>query len=668
MPPISDIKDGPNTISILLTTDNHVGYKENDPIIGDDSWKTFHEITEIAKERDVDMIIQGGDLFHINKPSKKSLFEVIKSLRLNCLGERPCELEMLSDPKIGLSNTLDTVNYEDPNINVSIPVFAISGNHDDATGEGFLLPLDILSMSGLINHFGRIENNEDITVSPLLFQKGTTRFALYGMDNVRDERLHRIFRDGLVKFLRPNIDTDKWFNMLCFHQNHAEHSRTSHIPELFLPQFLNLILWGHEHECIPHPVFNPETGFDVLQAGSSIATSLSEGEVADKHVFILRIQNLSYSMEPIRLKSVRPFLMEEVSLLKTGFFPGEASKADVTEYLANKVEDLVHKSAKNFQESMNISLKPPLPLIRLRVEYSGGYELENATRFSNRFVNKIANVNDVVQFYLRRGREKTLHLEPSRFHDTDIVGDQRKDSDQILQDLIKEFLSQTSLTLIPEQGIMHAVEKFVDNDDKHILDHYIKNEIEKETRMLLELDIGDRDILELSDHNAKNAFKQILTQVKQENNVKDNDPLQTLAPRDITKKRKAPISELVVENSDSDNNDKDWTNEANTEIQSTSRNLRNSGHLLPPPKRNEDVISDLDSLEIISDNEHDHGRTKGHKKKLESKKLESKKLESKKLEPKKPRSKKEPRMNNTKKNKKGGQESLLDSIMTMKGT
>lgn len=26
------------------------------------------------------------------------------------------------------------VNYEDPNINVSVPVFSVHGNHDDPTG------------------------------------------------------------------------------------------------------------------------------------------------------------------------------------------------------------------------------------------------------------------------------------------------------------------------------------------------------------------------------------------------------------------------------------------------------------------------------------------------------------------------------------------------------
>lgn len=51
----------------------------------------------MAKERDVDMVLLGGDLFHENKPSRKSMYQVMRSLRMNCLGEKPCELEVLSD-------------------------------------------------------------------------------------------------------------------------------------------------------------------------------------------------------------------------------------------------------------------------------------------------------------------------------------------------------------------------------------------------------------------------------------------------------------------------------------------------------------------------------------------------------------------------------------------
>lgn len=43
----------PNTIRILITTDNHVGYAENDPIRGNDSAITFREIMNIAKDQEV---------------------------------------------------------------------------------------------------------------------------------------------------------------------------------------------------------------------------------------------------------------------------------------------------------------------------------------------------------------------------------------------------------------------------------------------------------------------------------------------------------------------------------------------------------------------------------------------------------------------------------------
>jgi len=86
-----------DTIRILVATDNHVGYNERDPIRGDDSWKSFHEVMCLAKEKDVDMVLLAGDLFHDNKPSRKSMYQVMRSLRLNCYGDKPCELEMLSD-------------------------------------------------------------------------------------------------------------------------------------------------------------------------------------------------------------------------------------------------------------------------------------------------------------------------------------------------------------------------------------------------------------------------------------------------------------------------------------------------------------------------------------------------------------------------------------------
>ena len=116
-----------STIRILVATDNHVGYEERDPIRKDDGWRAFDEIMTTANERDVDMVLLAGDLFHENKPSRTAMYQVMRSLRKNCFGERPCELEFLSDPNAVFEGAFPIVNYEDPDINVSLPVFSIHG-------------------------------------------------------------------------------------------------------------------------------------------------------------------------------------------------------------------------------------------------------------------------------------------------------------------------------------------------------------------------------------------------------------------------------------------------------------------------------------------------------------------------------------------------------------
>ena len=57
---------------------------------------------------------------------------------------------------------------------------------------------------------------------------------------------------------------------------------TAYLPENFLHSFFDMVIWGHEHECLIDPVYNAEQGFYVVQPGSSVATSLCEGEAVPK--------------------------------------------------------------------------------------------------------------------------------------------------------------------------------------------------------------------------------------------------------------------------------------------------------------------------------------------------------------------------------------------------
>jgi len=60
----------------------------------------------------------------------------LKCILLTCLFTRPVAVEFLSDQAKNFKHCKHpVVNYEDPNLNVSIPIFSIHGNHDDPSGE-----------------------------------------------------------------------------------------------------------------------------------------------------------------------------------------------------------------------------------------------------------------------------------------------------------------------------------------------------------------------------------------------------------------------------------------------------------------------------------------------------------------------------------------------------
>ncbi|GIK05737.1 meiotic recombination [Aspergillus viridinutans] len=524
MPGISDTE----TIRILVSTDNHVGYNERDPIRGDDSWKSFHEVMCLAKERDVDMVLLAGDLFHENKPSRKSMYQVMRSIRMNCLGDKPCELEMLSDASENFQGAFNHVNYEDLDINVAIPIFSIHGNHDDPSGEGHLAALDLLQVSGLLNYYGRTPESDNIHIKPVLLQKGRTKLALYGMSNVRDERLFRTFRDGKVKFYQPSIQKDDWFNLMCVHQNHHAYTETGYLPENFLPEFLDLVIWGHEHECLINPKLNPETKFHVMQPGSSVATSLVPGEAVPKHVAILSITGREFKCEPIRLKSVRPFAMREIVLSEEKgaqkLARKENNRTEVTRFLISIVDDLIEEAKAEWLEMQDEAdedeeREVPLPLVRLRVETStpegGSYDCENPQRFSNRFVGKVANVNDVVQFY-RKKKNTTTRKKDDEVDEAAMSQLSTLDTVKVEQ-LVREFLAAQSLTILPQNSFGDAVAQFIDKDDKHAMEMFVNESLEGQVKHLMSLDRegDDMDEEELAQSSIQKAMDKYRTQMEE---------------------------------------------------------------------------------------------------------------------------------------------------------
>ncbi|KDR18710.1 Double-strand break repair protein MRE11 [Zootermopsis nevadensis] len=151
-----------------------------------------------------------------------------------------------------------------------MPVFSIHGNHDDPSGYERVSSLDLLSVSGLVNYFGKWTDLTHVEISPLLMRKGATRLALYGLSYLKDERLSRLFGDYKVKMFRPREDQEEWCNVFVLHQNRADRGPKSFIAEEMLPDFLDLVIWGHEHECRIVPEWNDNRRFFVCQPGSEV--------------------------------------------------------------------------------------------------------------------------------------------------------------------------------------------------------------------------------------------------------------------------------------------------------------------------------------------------------------------------------------------------------------
>ena len=273
--------------------------------------------------------------------------------------------------------------------------------------DGRLAALDVLSAANLVNYFGKAENVDDISVYPILVEKGQTKLALFGLGNIRDERLYRTFQQKKVKLIRPAENAEDWFNLFVLHQNRVNHNPKACIHEVMLPEFLDIVVWGHEHECriIPEPSGTSKA--KIIQPGSPVATSLCDGESAPKHVAILEVvateEETKWRTRPIKLQSVRPFVMDDVSLADAGGDVDINSEEDVIEFLANQVNDLIERAKADFPKS------DAIPLIRLRVDCTGGVRCHPG-RFGQQFVGRVANPTEILLFKKRRVSRSMLCL------------------------------------------------------------------------------------------------------------------------------------------------------------------------------------------------------------------------------------------------------------------
>nr|CAB3480182.1 unnamed protein product [Digitaria exilis] len=463
---LSREEEGSSTLRILVATDCHLGYLEKDEVRRFDSFDTFEEICSLAEQNKVDFLLLGGNLFHENKPSNSTLVKAIEILRHYCMNDRPVQFQVISDQAASLQNRFGQVNYEDPNYNIGLPVFAIHGNQDGPTGVDNLSSNDILSAGNLLNYFGKTNLGctgvGKVTIYPEFIKKGQTYVALYGLGNIRDERLNRMLHEPhAVNWMLPEIQDDTpshdWFNILVLHQNRTKASRPSNnISELLLPRFLDLVIWGHEHECFIDPQEVPRKGFHVIQPGSSIATSLISAETKPKHVLLLEIKGTHYKPTKIPLQSVRPFEYVEV-VLKDQVDVNPSDEATIHAHL-HKILVQVSNLIEKVSETVASGSKPKLPLVRIKVDYSG-FSTINSKKFGQKYVGKVANPQDILLF-TKSGKGRKITQESAN---TSVEVDTNELNQQTVEALISENLQMEILSAHDLNSALHA---FVNEDNK----------------------------------------------------------------------------------------------------------------------------------------------------------------------------------------------------------
>ena len=147
--------------------------------------------------------------------------------------------------------------------------------------------------------------------------------------------------------LRPLEESDSWTNLFVIHQNRfvsvfflrsrVKHGETSYIPEHFLPGFLDLVIWGHEHEydfrtvevtsvgviLCPNKMLKVDfllLNLDLLSQHRWLQVKLSKSTLkrlpahGHRKVALLQVRNKEFKLEAIPLRTVRPFMVDEVVL------------------------------------------------------------------------------------------------------------------------------------------------------------------------------------------------------------------------------------------------------------------------------------------------------------------------------------------------------------------
>eukprot|EP01053_Blabericola_migrator_P005061 Blabericola_migrator_1__5060@NODE_2620_length_2528_cov_21_982527_g1642_i0_p1_GENE_NODE_2620_length_2528_cov_21_982527_g1642_i0NODE_2620_length_2528_cov_21_982527_g1642_i0_p1_ORF_typecomplete_len648_score123_66Mre11_DNA_bind/PF04152_14/4e23Mre11_DNA_bind/PF04152_14/3_3e03Metallophos/PF00149_28/3_6e12Metallophos_2/PF12850_7/0_00011Metallophos_2/PF12850_7/8_2e03_NODE_2620_length_2528_cov_21_982527_g1642_i01672110 len=499
-----------------------------------------------------DFILHSGDLFDMQRPSQQTLRRTMAMMREHLIGKDPVRFEV-SNEEESQQSLRRPLNFHSEDINIKLPMFIIHGNHDPPVGmEGtdVVSVLDILSEASLVNDIGQHVDFDNIELRPLLLHKGANKIALYGLGHIRDERMNRIFSSKKIKFQAPPEPAD-YFSILLFHQNRYKGNAggapaKNCIHEEMLPSFIDLVIWGHEHDCqidvqacLNGPSF-------IMQPGSTVVTSLSLGESIPKRNGVLLVKGKKLRLESFPLLTPRLFVFDEA--IASELIGADKENSAVTalwQGLENKIKSMIasaatlkqerdaewqvclqrivellhtgagrcedptwnqaylfhprHESAGDFVERLKMSIEglaapagEVLPLIRLRVQMDPEQNAEfPVSRFSSLYVNQVANPTEVILIHKpplkRRARKSGTGLNEVPAVEISTTN---------IEDLIFYHVNeQSALTLLIEPDLNAAVKKFADKTDTNAIESVIYSHMRDVQKLLKQAKLDDEEAM-----------------------------------------------------------------------------------------------------------------------------------------------------------------------------
>ncbi len=169
------------------------------------------------------------------------------------------------------------------------------------------------------------------------------------------------------------------------------------------------------------------------------------------------IKDRKFRMKPVRYKSIRSFVYDEVNLRDySDLNPNDPKIEDkIRDKLTIKVNNMIREARVQDESEQNDELKhfkilnPEKVLVRLRVEYDG-FPAINHQRFGSQFVNSVANPSELLLLAKKRKEQTKFEVDPSKVGDFKQIfadGVEEEINKIMIEDLVNNVLSAGKSTL-----------------------------------------------------------------------------------------------------------------------------------------------------------------------------------------------------------------------------